>query len=99
MTPRTVDGSSTPDAQSTIVVTEESSATRRELLGQAFLEGVWFDGGREVPFNVRNYFLPRPRYRQSFANIPAFRMWADREESDEELLRQLGSQWGGGELE
>jgi len=62
-------------------------------------EGVRFNGTVELSFNVRNYFLPRPRYRQSFANIPAFRMWADREESDEELLRQLGSQWGGGELE
>jgi len=57
-------------------------------------EGVSFNGVSEMSFNVRNYFL---RYRQSFANIPAFGIWADREESDDELLDRLGSQWDGGE--
>ena len=59
--------------------------------------GVSFNGVQELCCNARNYFIPP--YRPSFANIPAFGMWADREESDEELLRQLGGQWGGGELE
>lgn len=62
-------------------------------------EGVRFNGTVELSFNVRNYFLPRPRYSQSFANIPAFRIWADRQESDDELLERLGSQWGGDEIE
>jgi len=95
MTLRAPDSNSKVDEE-TIVVTEESSVTRRELLGPQFSEGMWFDGGREVPFNVRNYFL---RYRQSFANIPAFGIWADRKETDEDLLQRLGSQWGGDESE
>ena len=95
MTLRASDSNSKTDGQ-TVVVTEESSATRGELLGPQFSEGMWFDGGREVPFNARSYFLA---YRQSFATMPAFGMWADRRESDEELLLRLGSQWGGEELQ
>jgi len=95
MTLRAPDSNSKVDEE-TIVVTEESSVTRRELLGPQFSEGMWFDGGREVPFNARGYFLA---YRQSFATMPAFGMWADRRESDEELLLRLGSQWGGEELQ
>lgn len=62
-------------------------------------EGVSFNGVQELCCNARNFFLPRPRYGPSFASIPAFGMWADRAESDDELLERLGSQWGGGELE
>lgn len=72
----------------------EFEVDRGEFLNEPFLEGIWFDGGRELPFSSRIYFLA---YRQSFANIPAFGIWADREESDDELLDRLGSQWGGGE--
>lgn len=62
-------------------------------------EGVSFNGVQELCCNARNYFLPRPRYGPSFGSIPAFGMWADRTESDDELLERLGSQWGGGELQ
>lgn len=59
-------------------------------------EGVTFNGTQELSYNVRNYFLPGTRYRRTFDQMAAFGMWADRKESDEELLRQLGSQWDGG---
>lgn len=59
-------------------------------------EGVTFNGTQELSSNARNYFLPRPRYGPSFGSIPAFGMWADRTESDEDLLRELGSQWDSG---
>jgi hypothetical protein len=34
-----------------------------------------------------------------FTKIPAFGMWADRPESDEELLKELGTGWGRGDTE
>ncbi len=34
-------------------------------------------------------------FRSKFADLPAFGMWADRKESDDELLEQLGSGWQG----
>lgn len=40
---------------------------------------------------------PELFYQASFANIPAFGIWADRAESDDELLERLGSQWGDSE--
>ena len=42
---------------------------------------------------------PELFFQASFANIPAFGIWSDRTESDEELLESLGSQWGGDESE
>lgn len=84
-------------AEKPYTASEMIEVDQRELLGQPFMERLSFDGGREIPFNVRSYFMAR--YQQSFADIPAFGIWADRKESDDELLERLGSQWGGGELE
>lgn len=33
--------------------------------------------------------------RSKFADLPAFGIWADRKESDDELLEELGSGWRG----
>ena len=33
--------------------------------------------------------------RSKFSDLPTFGMWADRKESDEELLEELGSGWRG----
>src|SRR3972149_477438 len=57
-------------------------------------EGVTFDGTWELRSNVRQYFLPR--IRPNFEQVAAFGIWGDRVESDEDLLRQLGSQLDGG---
>ena len=32
-------------------------------------------------------------FRSKFADLPAFGIWADRTESDDELLEELGSGW------
>ena len=40
--------------------------------------------------------VPKPEegsFKSRFADLPAFGIWADRAESDEELLEQLGSGW------
>lgn len=34
-------------------------------------------------------------FRSKFADLPAFGIWADRKESDDELLEELGSGWQG----
>ena len=34
-------------------------------------------------------------FRSKFADLPTFGMWADRKESDDELLEELGSGWRG----
>lgn len=34
-------------------------------------------------------------FRSKFADLPTFGMWADRTESDDELLEELGSGWRG----
>lgn len=34
-------------------------------------------------------------FKTKFADLPTFGMWADRTESDDELLEELGSGWRG----
>ncbi len=34
-------------------------------------------------------------FKSKFADLPAFGLWADRTESDDELLEELGSGWRG----
>ena len=34
-------------------------------------------------------------FKSKFADLPTFGMWADRKESDDELLEELGSGWRG----
>ncbi|MCK4830613.1 hypothetical protein KA005_83645 [bacterium] len=34
-------------------------------------------------------------FRTKFADLPTFGIWADRKESDDELLKELGSGWRG----
>jgi len=44
--------------------------------------------------------LPAPKpvvrsFKSRFADLPAFGIWKDRAESDDELLKELGSGWQG----
>lgn len=54
-----------------------------------------FDGRREFADSVRDLDIrASPSFVQTgLSAIPAFGMWADRPETDDELLEALGGQW------
>lgn len=56
---------------------------------------ITFDQAREFAHSVRTLVISAlPCFVQTdFSAIPAFGMWEDRPESDEELLEALGGQW------
>lgn len=51
-------------------------------------------------FQPNYIILPTPKptegsFESSFADLPAFGIWKDRAESDDEILKELGSGWRG----
>ena len=47
-------------------------------------------------YNVKEEAMPSVEFfRSKFADLPAFGIWADRKESEDELLEELGSGWRG----
>jgi len=58
------------------------------------------EGGSPEIFEPTYIIIPTPEpevrfFRSRFADLPSAGIWADRAESDEELLEELGSGWRG----
>jgi hypothetical protein len=58
------------------------------------------EGDDPKVFNPTYRIVPSPEpevgfFRSRFADLPAFGIWKDRTETDEELLEELGSGWRG----
>ena len=58
------------------------------------------EGDDPKVFEPTYMILPAPKpeegsFESRFADLPAFGIWKDRTESDEELLKEIGSGWRG----
>ncbi len=65
---------------------------------KARIEALMEEGYREMAEEDLRFAReadPASWARRRFADLPAFGIWADRTESDDELLEELGSGWRG----
>lgn len=80
------------ERSSTLFEIERHQFLDNALLASGRVDRVQFDDAWEFPFSVRRRFLQE--IRPDFGRIGAFGIWRDRDESDEDLLANLGAQWG-----